>query len=180
MIKNFRLINLSNYERDRPLKSNKPITAAPMSYNSSGARAIKKITSGASSRKERFNSTTNVWRGAKSPGQVPINNSLLSTDEKGQYTDMRPIDNYFEQLYEQTHYMFPKHKAKIGVNPIGDLPYRKPQSVTRAHKVKPIEESEAEHRSEFTSQDKNVQDEDATIKYLREQASKDRTGMKIV
>lgn len=145
MIKNFRVVNLNELDSKKASKAIKPITAAPMLHNDFQAREIKKIASGASSRKARFNSTTNVSRGQKSPVKLPVSNSLLSPDEKGQYTNMKPISNLFSQLYEETDYMFPKHKSKFGVQTSYTFGFKpRPKSLSRTQRVESAEESKAE------------------------------------
>jgi hypothetical protein len=138
IIKNFRLVNLNDQGSKNLNRTSKPITAAPMSYNNSGAKAIQRITAG-SSRKDRFNSSSNMSRFMKSSHPIQVTNSLLIPDEKEQYKDMRPVEKYFEQFFEETHYMFPKHKSKFGLNPKSTFQSSKYNSVTRAP-VNPIEE----------------------------------------
>lgn len=171
-IKNYRILHQGDSTSGKDSKHQKPITAAPMSYNSSGANAIRKITRG-TSRKDRLNSTTNVFRNMKSPLRLPVNNSLLSNDEKGQFFDMRPISNYFDQFFEETHYMFPKHKSKFGIrkqNYSVNLP-TKYRSVPRSPKGGIIEEvkDEAEANNQEDTKDSTV------IAKLREQAAQ-QTG----
>ena len=107
MIKNFRLVNLSENDSTNQSRLSKPITAAPMSYNNTRALEIKKITAGIN-KKERFNSTTTSFRAIKSPKPLPMKNSLLTSNEGGQFTDIQPLSNYFEKMFEESHYMFPK------------------------------------------------------------------------
>ena len=107
MIKNFRIVNLTENASNNNSMMSKPITAAPMTYNNSRAMEIKRITSGGS-RKDKLNSTAFGFRNVKSPNLLPVNNSLLSPDEKGQFRDVKPLHDYFEKMYEETHYMYPK------------------------------------------------------------------------
>lgn len=138
--------------------NSKPVTAAPVTYDDSGAKAIKKIT-GEGDRRARFASTSNAFRSTKSPSNLPVNNSLLSADEKGMYTNMKPIGEYFDQMFEETHYMFPKHKSKFGVKLSQPPNSTKNKSVSRPHKVEPIVEIK-------------MDEDDQIISELREQSSK--------
>lgn len=161
VIKNFRIVNLNDQDSKNMNRTSKPITAAPMMYNNSGARAIRKITAGGS-RKGRFNSTSNM----KSPRLLPVNNSLLTTNDREKYTDMRPLHNYFDQFFEETHYMFPKHKSKFGFNSKNISQNTAYNSVTRTP-ANPIEE---EKNSELAKSRRS-----SIINEIREKAVKDKS-----
>ena len=172
VIKNFKLINMSDFNQSRISdKINKPITAAPVSYNDSGARAIKKITS-EGERRTRFVSTSDAFRNAKSPSNLPVSNSLLSHDEKGMYVDMRPVGEYFDQMFEETHYMFPKHKTKFGVRINNQTTYPKNKSLSRVQPTKiDITDSNLDEVQRLLSQSK-IDENDPIIKELREKSSR--------
>ena len=171
MIKNFKLVNLSDINQSRISdKISKPITAAPVSYNDSGARAIKKITS-EGERRTRFVSTSDAFRGAKSPSNIPISNSLLSHDEKGMYADMRPVQEYFDQMFEETHYMFPKHKSKFGVKISNQTSSSKNKSLSRVQQAKELVNLNFEQTQKLLSQSK-IEEDDEILQSLREKSAR--------
>jgi hypothetical protein len=83
---------------------------------------------------------------------------------------MRPLHSFFDQVFMETHYMFPKHKAKFSA---------KPRSLTKdppAKSMRIVDEFEGEDRGALVSKDLPL---DSHIKSLRESASKGQKSMNL-
>jgi len=174
MIKNFRIVDTTKNETKINDRNRKNMTAAPISFSNMGTNILKKIGVSTTKARTRFNSTSTSLRGGPTlPKHLSINNSLLSGDEKGQYTDMMPVSEFFGQVHEETHYMFPKHKAKFGVKTSSSLhpSFRKYRSTSRTPKAKIAEESEGEDKNTRVSQTKGESDTESKVQALRFQAT---------
>lgn len=122
MIKNFRLIKFDENNARKSERDSKPITAAPLSYEDARGKIIKKMT-GHGSRKSRLAATTNSFGPLKSIHKIPVSNSLLYQNETAYDDHMEPIKEYFEKMFEETHYMYPKNKTKFGVTAMNKTNY---------------------------------------------------------
>lgn len=90
-----------------------------------------------SSRKDKLRSTVNSFNLGRASNKLKVNNSLLNQFDVGYDNHMEPINEHFERMYEENHFMFPKNKSKIGakqndLNSTYSLGFQKYKSQTRA------------------------------------------------
>ena len=172
MIKNFRLVNLNDISSKNSERNDKPITAAPLAYNDSRSRVIKRMT-GQNNRKNKLASTSTSFGKIKSPKRLPVSNSLLNQYNIGYDDKMQPINEHFEQMFEETHYMFPKQKTKFGVKALAQTSYsgfNKPKGQPRSNNFSVAEINAEDFKKKLMPQT-ILEDDEITAK-LKNKASR--------
>ena len=172
MIKNFRLVNLNDISSKNSDRNDKPITAAPLAYNDSRSKAIKKMT-GQNNRKNKLAATSTSFGRIKSPKRIPVNNSLLNQYNIGYDDKMKPINEHFEQMFEETHYMFPKHKTKFGVKALSQTGYpgfNKQKTQVRFNNPSVAEINAEEFKKKLMPQ--TISEDDEITSRLKDKASR--------
>ena len=169
-------MNLNDISSKNSDRNYKPITAAPLAYNDCKSRVIKKMT-GQNNRKNKLVTISTSFRKIKSPKRIPVNNSLLNQYNIGYDDKMKPINQHFEQMFEETHYMLPKHKTKFGVKALSQTNYpgfNKQKAQVRSNNLSVAEINAEEFKKKLTP--KTISENDDITLKLKDKSSRFRTS----